>query len=165
MIYHNFALQPGYVEDTVLCEMSVSHDEGFSSIESAMENLRLTIAAWLEEHRRVRACCKKNLPDEENYFCAQCGARLDQYRGDLYTEVQDAFMKMPMTTVDEGADMLQFFEERGWNLCGFYHFPEEKACSVRAVARWMGRESTDDFPYMEGTYPDGTEYCSFRETR
>ena len=165
MLYHNFSLQPGHVEDTCLCEMSVSHDEGFSAIEEAMENFRLTIVAYIAENQQPRACCKKNLVDEENDFCSKCGRRLDQYREASEGEVQDFFMKLPMTTLDGGADILRYFEERGWHLEGFYHFPDEKPCSVRAVARWMGREGLEDFPYMEGTYPNGEQYCSFRESR
>lgn len=164
MTHHNFALQPGYVEDTCLCEMSVSNDNGFSTIENAMEDLRLTIAAYLTDTTRIRACCLASSKNPEFRYCPRCGSNLNNLKPDA-GNIQGLFMRMPMMTVDEGADMLRFFEERGWHLDGFYAFPEEKPCLVRAVARWMGREDTEDFPYMEGTYPDGKEYCSFREER
>jgi len=165
MSYHNFALQPGYAEDTCLCEMSVSHDGGFETIEGAIENLRLTIIAYLTSTTRIRPCCSTSMSNQEFRYCPRCGSNLEGMRAPDAGNIQGFFLRLPMTTVDEGADMLRFFEERGWHLDGFYNFPDEAPCSVRAVTRWMGRDDTDDFPYMEGTYPNGETYCSFREDR
>ena len=162
MIYHNFALQPGYVENSCLCQMLVSHVDGFPGIEEAMEYFRLTLVAWLLEGKVPRTCCAKNLKNKSNRWCSQCGTRLDEFLEPSAGEVQDAFMKMPMTTVDEGADMIHFFEERGWIL-GLNDFPDQLIVSVRAVARWTGREDLEDRPYLDGDYPDGSTYCSFRK--
>lgn len=165
MVYHNFALQPGYAEDTYLCEMSVSHDEGFENIEEAIEGLRLTINAYLAESARCRPCCNISKANPEFRYCPRCASNLGTMRGPDAGAIQDFFLKLPMTTIDDGAGILQFFEGRGWHLDGFYNFPDEAPCSVRAVARWMGREGEDDRPYLEGTYPNGETYCSFREER
>lgn len=165
MKYHNFILQPGYAEDVCLCTMSVSHNEGFEGIEEAIENLRLTIIAFISSTTAIRPCCRESAKNSKFNYCPRCGANLGQMMSPDAEDVEEFFMELPMTTLNEGADMLRFFEDRGWHLGGHSTFPDEAWCSVWAVARWMSREDTEDVPYLGGTYPDGEKYSSHRQGR
>lgn len=175
--YRVFHLQPGYAESTTLGTLRVTHAVGFPDIESAIEDLRKNIAAFLLAQPR-RSCCARffrasNQHQLDARFCGTCGENLDPVRaGTQAVDVQDFFMGLLTQTVDGAADTLRHFEMFGWALDGC---PEDgdvlsdadyPPCKVRAVARWMGREQDRkgvwSRPYLEGTYPDGTTYCSFR---
>lgn len=156
-----FIFQAGYVEDTCLGVLPASHDEGFVTIEEAVEHFRLTLVALLTKSLAPRSCCAVALKDEDNRFCSTCGKRLDQFRGVSPADVQDAYFKLGALTVDGNSGLLEHFEQAGWHLDGWVE-PTTPMCRVQGVGRWMGREDEEDRPYMEGTYPDGTTWSSRR---
>lgn len=172
--YHNYEIQPGYVEDSRLCIMRVGHDEGFDSIEAAMEHFRLTLVSYLKSQRQApeEECCRTVLANKKPpkglvwNFCPTCGTRLGTLSEVTPYEVQDLFLKMPMMTADEtgGNGIYDHFQNAGWTLgCCHEGFP---TVTVQAVDRWMGRDigdedgCEDERPWMEGQYPDGSSWNS-----
>lgn len=162
MTYHNFDLQPGYVEDTMLCTMKVGHDDGFEGIEEAVEHFRLTIRSYLESRRQPpnNKCCKKNLSGKKSpNYCQDCGSKLafDDVSG---PETQEFFYHMLTMTIDgaSGSWVWDHFEEAGWHLGLTLGDPSDyPLCQVRSIGRWMGRED-DERPWLEGDYPDGISW-------
>ena len=165
MKYHNFVIQPGYAEDARLCEMRVSHSEGFSTIEEAMEDFRVALISFLRKKSKPKRCCAKVLKRRTSLynFCPECGEDLRDIREENPYAVQELFLMLPMLTINEASSIgiLGHFERAGWTLSGFSDYPEEEPCHIEAVGRWMARE-TDDRPFMCGVYPDGTTWSSFK---
>ena len=172
-MYHNYEIQPGYVEDSRLCTMKVGHSYGFATIEEAMEHFRLTLVSYLKSQQKTpeEACCRAVLANKKPpkglawNFCPTCGTRMSALTEVSPYDVQDLFFKMPMMSADDtgGNGIYDHFMEAGWMLgCGYDGFP---FVQVQAVGRWMGREvedgdGEDERPWMEGQYPDGTSWNS-----
>ena len=164
MLYTNFDLQPGYVEDSVPCTMKVYHNVGFASIREAVEHFRLTLVSFLQSEQQppVRSkCCDKTLAfDEKSSFCCKCGTPLKLSAEISGYEVRELFMQLPMSTWDElaGRGIDVHLEDNGWTLG--YYIDNSPACFVQSVNRWMEKDGDDDTPHLEGTYPDGTSWHS-----
>ena len=158
--YYNFELRPGYVESTRLGVIQARHDEGFVTLERAMEHLRLTLTSFLSSRPKpVKACCTK--APEKSRYCSECGTRLDTLKGVDPEDVADFFMTIPRMTLDDAGStgLASHMEAAGWHLDGYHE--DMPVVRVRAVGRWMARDATaGDRPYMEGTYPDGSEWNS-----
>lgn len=167
MTYHNFTFQPGYVESSTLCTMAISHAIGFTDAEQALESFRLCLVDYLtiqmcQHVKKQKPCCQNHMGNSEYHFCPVCGYNLQAQVEPSPFDVQEAFMEMPMTTCDGGADMLRHFEAAGWYL-GYLHpvFEGEVPVLIQAVGRWMGRDTEgSERPYCEANYPDGSGWNS-----
>ena len=157
---HNFGIQLGYAESALLSSMAFSHGYGFDDVEEAMEDLRLLAKSYLLAQLIRRTCCREFAFHDGYNCCPKCGRSLADVRDVSPADVRDFFYNLSSTDMDGGAGILEYFESKGWNLCGFSD--DEPAVSVQAVGRWMGREDEEDRPFMEWTLPDGTSSSTYR---
>lgn len=153
---YNFTIQLGYAEDAILSTMCFSNVDGFDGVEEAMEHLRLTARAYLLKEQCLRQCCQDAAAGN---FCPTCGSRLADVRDVRPDDVRDFFYELPTLDMDGGASILEYFQDRGWDLCGA---AEGASAFVQGVARWMGREDEEHRPFMEWTLDDRTSSSTFQ---
>lgn len=153
-----FNLQLGYVESTLLSTLTVVHVDGFDEVEEAMEFLRRSALSWLRNTRSQEGCCRAFVHVDGYRFCPKCGTDLDNARDPEPVDVRQFFYDLLSQTVDDAAPLLEFFEEKeGWS----FHGGATPDAWVRGVGAWMGREDTEDRPFMEWTLADGSEGSTY----
>lgn len=104
-----FALKMGYVEDAALTNLFLSHDEGFPSVEEALEDfgkVLLEILTQEQEERNTKFV----------QICPHCKQMLSPTLPPDVYQVMGLFQEIFRGTLDSVGLMWEHFENAGWNL-------------------------------------------------
>lgn len=141
MTHHHFVLHQGYVEDQSMACLVLSHEEGFSTPEEAMEDwYQLLLELAQERLEKRRSCCEESLTfSSKRYdtvrFCCFCGQDLKKIPTgeDLVPMVWDDIWKGTNDSV--GNSFFERAQEAGWG----FEWPSGKYINVFRVDLWVQR--------------------------
>lgn len=152
-----FSLYHGKHEDQSLAHLSVRHAEGFNTVLEAMLDFRGVLMEYMTSRQQGNSCCNRS---SKHNFCPVCGTDLREKPENLAHLVADLYLdlfRLDLGTLDGSASVLRRFEQSGWEL-SYSGNPEEQPVVVVNVDYWLEWDGSEDMPYMEAIFPDGTQW-------
>lgn len=152
-MYKKFVLYQGYAESQSLASVSLIHQDGFTDVLDALENLRQVFLSLAQS--RVRSCC---VAATGNY-CSTCGMSLQSLAETGDEGAAEEFVHMWQHDIDgaSSSGLLEALEAAGWDLMSTTM--TVNAVCVYKMDEWIAEGGgLDPFMFWASDTEEGSTY-------